>query len=153
AGWSKASVTAFLALLSARGLVEEVPNTATRWRGQEAFFRACPTAPADAMERLAKARVLVAGLEPWGAAAAIELAAAGVGYLHMIDDAALRRETAAKTIRDQAPWCSVVESPMEVLEAPGAASGPWSLVVASVHPGDARQIELVARAAHRAGVV
>jgi bacteriocin biosynthesis cyclodehydratase domain-containing protein len=124
AGWSRASVGAFLALLSARGLIEEVPDSPARWRGDEAFFRACPGAPADATARIARARVVVAGVEPWGAAAATELAAAGVGEVHVAG-----------------------------AETPVPDTGPWSLLVAAVHPGDARRIENVARAAHRAGIV
>ncbi|WP_437631039.1 TOMM precursor leader peptide-binding protein [Sorangium sp. So ce854] len=45
-----------------------------------------PSAPAEAHERLERARVLVVGLEPWGAVAATDLASAGVGALHVLDD-------------------------------------------------------------------
>lgn len=174
AGFSRSSVTAFLDLLKERGLVEAVPDDAGRWRGQEAFFRAWSAVPAEVMVRLARARVLIVGLEPWGATAAIELAAAGIGALHLIDEgatqpedlallrsrgeaalAAPRRRALAARIGEQAPWCRVEESQIEVLDATDAviASGPWSLLVAAVPGGDAGRIERVARLAHRAGIV
>jgi hypothetical protein len=124
AGYSRPSVMAFLDLLKERGLLEAVPDTAARWRGPEEFFRTWAMAPGDAMARLARARVLIVGLEPWGATAAIELAAAGLGALHVID--------AAEAV---------------------VASGPWSLLVAAVPPGDSELVERVARFAHRAGIV
>jgi molybdopterin-synthase adenylyltransferase len=75
--YSPASVAAFLDLLAERGLIEEAGDEPGR--GQIDFLRRWPGAPADAMDRIAGARVLVAGGEPWGEAAAVELRAAGVG--------------------------------------------------------------------------
>jgi hypothetical protein len=153
AGYSRPSVTAFLSLLEARGLLEDVPDTTDPLHGPEAFLRAWPAAPRDAMQRIFRARVLSVGLEPWGVAAAIELAAAGASALHLIDAAAATRESLAAQIGEQAPWCRVEESPMEALDAAQVASGSWSLLVAAVPPGDPRLVERVARFAHRAGIV
>ena len=174
AGFSRSSVTAFLDLLKERGLVEAVPDVAGRWRGPEEFFRAWSTVPAEAMVRLGRARVLVVGLDSWGATAAIELAAAGIGALHLIDEGAVqpedvallrsrgeaalaapRRRALAAMIGEQAPWCRVEESPIQVLDAADTAiaSGPWSLLIAAVPQRDTARVERVARLAHRAGIV
>jgi hypothetical protein len=123
-GYSRASVTAFLGLLSSRGLVEEVADEA-RWQGTEAFFRAW-SAP-GAMERLTRARVLVAGREPWGAVAAVELAASGIGEVHASED----------------------EADAESL----IAAEPWTLLVAAIPPGDVGQVERVAWRAHQVELV
>jgi hypothetical protein len=79
--YAPASVAAFLDLLAERGLIEEALQQAPAdpRRGQIDFLRRWPGAPADAMDRIERARVLVAGAEPWGEAAAVELRAAGVG--------------------------------------------------------------------------
>ncbi|AUX45824.1 uncharacterized protein SOCE26_073200 [Sorangium cellulosum] len=45
-----------------------------------------PPASEEARRLLSRSRVLVVGLAPWGAVAAVELAAAGVGALHLLDD-------------------------------------------------------------------
>ncbi|MEO5731411.1 MAG: TOMM precursor leader peptide-binding protein [Byssovorax sp.] len=174
AGYSRSSILAFLDVLKKRGLVEAVPEGDGRWRGPEEFFRAWSAVPAEAMVRLLRSRVLIVGLDPWGATAAIELAAAGIGALHLIDEgavrpedvallrsrgkaalAATRRRALAALIGEQAPWCRVEESPIAALDATDAviASGPWSLLVAAVSHGDTGRIERVARLAHRAGIV
>lgn len=173
AGYSRPSVTAFLELLTQRGLIEAVPGAPARFRGPEEFFRAWSADPEEVMPRITRARVLVVGLEPWGAVAAIELAAAGIGALHVIDDGAVgpedtarrrghgeaaiataRREIVAAMLAEQAPWCRVEESPMEVLDADVLiATGPWSLLVAAVPLGDPALVERAARLAQRAGVV
>lgn len=121
-GYAPASVAAFLDVLAARGLVEEVPESARdlRRRGQIELLRRWSGAPREAMDRLASARVIVAGRGPWGAAAATELQAGGVGTVERVDE-----------------------------DAPMAGAG---LVVAAVSPEDVAGTERLARAAHRAGV-
>lgn len=160
--YSRTSVTALLDLLQSYGLIEAVPDAEgaaerERWRGQLEFFRTWSSfsAPDEAMRRLASARVLIAGLEPWGATAAIELAAAGVGALFLVDDDGARREAAAALAREAAPQLSVAQSAMSALDGGDSAllAEPWSLVVAAVAPGDAERLERVARFAHRAKVV
>ncbi|MGK3994426.1 TOMM precursor leader peptide-binding protein [Sorangium sp. So ce1024] len=139
-GYSPASVLRFLDLLEARGFIEAAPDTAApldreRLRGQGEFLRRWPAA-SGAQQRLAGARVLVAGLEPWGTAAALALAASGVAALHLVDDgvvgpgdAAVLRERGAAAlgaprraavgalIRGRAPRCRVEESAAAALEA------------------------------------
>lgn len=81
--YSRESVVNFLGLLEQKGLVEPVPDD-DRLIAEERFFRKFGVE--DGLARLGGARVAIAGLEPWGAAAAVELAAAGAGHLHLVDD-------------------------------------------------------------------
>jgi ribosomal protein S12 methylthiotransferase accessory factor len=83
--YSAESVTNFLTLLQQKGLVENVQGSDFRL-AEERFFQKWEKGEGAALGQLANARVVVAGLEPWGAVAAIELAAAGVVRLHLIDD-------------------------------------------------------------------
>src|SRR5437016_5647018 len=75
-GYSVESVTNFLTLLQQKGLVENVPDSDRRL-AEDRFFQKFGKGERAALGALADARVAVVGLEPWGAAAAIELAAAG----------------------------------------------------------------------------
>jgi ribosomal protein S12 methylthiotransferase accessory factor len=84
-GYSAESVTNFLTLLQYKGLVEPVPESDRRL-AEERFFQTWGFAEGAALGQLANARVAVIGLEPWGANAAIELAAAGVRHLHLLDN-------------------------------------------------------------------
>lgn len=79
--YSRASVLALLANLSARGLVEEVPDRQRPEprRGGDELFRKVGVDPAAAAKRLAEARVLVLGGGRVGAVIAAELSAGGVG--------------------------------------------------------------------------
>jgi len=83
--YSVESVTNFLTLLQQKGLVENVPDSERRL-AEDRFFQTFGKGEGTALRQLADARVAVVGLEPWGAVAAIELAAAGVGRLHLVDD-------------------------------------------------------------------
>ncbi|WP_437979195.1 TOMM precursor leader peptide-binding protein [Sorangium sp. So ce295] len=129
-----------------------------------------PPAPDEARERLARSRVLVVGLEPWGAVAALELAASGVGALHILDDrtvtvddlgpfaeADLGRERApalALALSRLAPRCAVTygalvaraERPL-VQEDTG-----WDLILACVSNDDLLVLQSVARFAHGASI-
>jgi molybdopterin-synthase adenylyltransferase len=173
AEYSPPSVTAFLGLLRERGLIEPVAPAEAPRRGADAFFRTWRMDPAEAADRLRRARVLVAGLEPWGAAAAIELAIAGVGALHLVDDGLCapgdavhsrgrarpgnppsRREALSARLADEAPWCHVETGGFVDLDGDaGIAAGPWTLLVAAVPPDDGDATARVSRFAHRAGIV
>jgi hypothetical protein len=78
--YAPASVARFLDLLAQRGLLEDEAARAddARRRGALAFLARWPGSPVEALDRLAKARVLLAGDEPWGEAAARALHHAGV---------------------------------------------------------------------------
>ncbi|WP_437293931.1 TOMM precursor leader peptide-binding protein [Sorangium sp. So ce426] len=176
ADYSRQSVTAFLDLLEARGLVEPVPAGAPsgeRLHGQREFLRKWSSAPEQAAQRIANARVLVVGLEPWGASAALALAGAGVSALRLIDGGAVgtrdvavvrargeaalgapRRGAVAALIREHAPLCRVDESSSAALEGDGLLSpeGRPHLLVAAVRGDDAELLERVARFGHRTGI-
>jgi hypothetical protein len=85
--YSAKSVRALLAALSARGLVEEVPDprTAPPRRGQGELFRKLSLDPAAAAGSLSQARVIVIDRGPCGEAIAAELTAAGVGEIRVQD--------------------------------------------------------------------
>ncbi|WP_437721601.1 TOMM precursor leader peptide-binding protein [Sorangium sp. So ce861] len=187
ADYSGHSVLGLLDLLAARGLIEPAPDAAEppdreRLRGQLEFLRRWSSAPEQAAQRLAAARVLVVGLEPWGAAAALALAAAGVSALRLIDegdvavgprDAAVvrargqaalgargqaARGALAALIRERAPRCRVDESPAaallsdDLLARADPADRP-NLLVAAVRGDDVELLERVARFGHRARIV
>ncbi|WP_437808527.1 TOMM precursor leader peptide-binding protein [Sorangium sp. So ce1078] len=163
ADYSRQSVIAFLDLLEARGLVEPAPGAAPsadreRLRGQGEFLRRWSSAPEQAAQRLAAARVLVVGLEPWGAAAALALAAAGISALRLIDAAPgstpSRRGAVAARIRERAPLCRVDESPAAALLSDDllAPDERPHLLVAAARGDDAELLERVARFGHRARI-
>ena len=121
--FSHRSVLALLALLETKGLVEAVPEEdATlhrRWRGQEDFFRKWSRSPEQMARSLAESRVLLVGLSPWGAAAAGELAASGVGRIDVIDtggagefDSSPHKEAFLKAMTEASPWCRATVSPL-----------------------------------------
>jgi len=195
-GYSPAGVLRFLALLQQRGLLEtrdaeesaEAPDerlSNERWRGQEEFFRRWPDPPGGApawnhMERLRAARILVAGLEPWGVVAATELAASGVGALHLLDGGVVTPDDLlsvrlwdrshlgrprADALRDvlarQAPWCAATSGPLELdpaglLRTSGdetpADEQKLSLLLAATGGDDLRVLHAAARRAHSLGL-
>src|SRR5438105_10822838 len=94
-GYSRESTTAFLDALESYGLLEEVPYGVAedlRLRGQDEFLKLWGNEDQDRGERLRQAGVVLVGLEPWGAVAAMELAAAGLGRLTLVEDAAVQED-------------------------------------------------------------
>jgi ribosomal protein S12 methylthiotransferase accessory factor len=188
-GYSRASVEGLLELMRQKGLLESAPDApqdpqaspsqvgaAERWQAQERFFHGWNLAPGEGGERLRRARVLVAGLEPWGAVAACELAASGVGVLCLLDDLPVvpddllavrqlgpaqlgrpRRDALREVIAAAAPECSVTVAPLappaagnaEELAIPG---GPWDLLLTGLTADDLFLLRRLARFAHHAGL-
>ena len=174
ADFTPESVHRFLALLAGRGLVEPVPDddpdaADAPFRGQVEFLAQWTDRPADAQRLLRDARVLVVGLEPWGVVAAAELAAAGVGTLHLLDDATVdaddraavrawraehvglsRRDALSRVLAESAPWCTVTASRPAL--APGhplpLPDGAWDLVLATAAADDLALLDALARATH-----
>ncbi|MBV9544794.1 MAG: TOMM precursor leader peptide-binding protein, partial [Chloroflexi bacterium] len=64
----------------------ETSDTDERWRSRDRFFQTHSHNASLARESLRGAYVLISGLEPWGAVAATELAEAGIGGLHLVDE-------------------------------------------------------------------
>lgn len=150
-------------------------------RSIEPFTSASPAeaedtarSPAQTERSLARSRILVVGLEPWGAIAAADLAAAGVGTLHVLDDRDVtaddllaarlfsdedlgndRAATLVEAVSRLAPGCSITSGRLSA-----AAHGPidieetrWDLVLACVPADDLFVLQSVARFAHAAGVI
>ena len=122
--------------------------------------------------RLRGARVLVIGLEPWGVTAALDLAAAGLGTLHLLDDAPLspgdrhaadvfaddpdgrpRGEALARAITRLAPTCAATWGPIDLADDAGLrlAELRWDLVLACTAADELRVLRAAARLAHAVG--
>jgi ribosomal protein S12 methylthiotransferase accessory factor len=130
--------------------------------------------PGEGSARLRHSRVLIAGLSPWGAVAACELAVAGVGTLHLLDDLAvgpedllamrpwtptclgrLRREALRATLADLAPDCAVTGGPLSPAVSRDRllvdGEDPWDLVLSGLTAEDLFLLRKVAGFAHRQG--
>ncbi|MGK3986574.1 TOMM precursor leader peptide-binding protein [Sorangium sp. So ce136] len=146
----------------------QLPSSST---AASSLDETAPSAPAAAHERLSRARVLVVGLEPWGAVAAIELASAGVGALHVLDDREVtaddlgpfaeadlgkdRAHALALALSRIAPGCAVTRGALLA-----AADRPlvqddtgWDLILTCVPGDDLLVLQSVARFAHAASVL
>ncbi|HEV7506276.1 MAG TPA: TOMM precursor leader peptide-binding protein [Thermoanaerobaculia bacterium] len=174
---SRTSVVGFLELLRQRGLIEdvpEVPDAAGEARQvQERFFQKCGLGPGEGTARLRAARVVIAGLEPWGAVAAQELAAAGAGALHLLDDQWVtagdllavrtwdashlgqpRREALKAAITKVAPDCVVTTAPLAPQDGGEIAieGGSWDLLITGLTADDLFLLTRLARFAQAAGL-
>ena len=160
--YTRTSVVSFLELLRRKGLIESLPETDTslelpsdqtaeRWFPEERFFQTLGSP--EGYRQVRNARILIAGLEPWGATAAMELAAAGVGRIHLLDDRKVvaedllsvrhwgpqefgrdRRDALSDAISRISPWCHVSSGPLETsLET---LEGTWDLVVVGLRAED-----------------
>ena len=172
------SVQAFLDLLERRALLETVLDTENdglqaRWRSQKRLFRARTDSPDEAARKLREACVVIAGLEAWGVVAAAELAAAGVGTLHLLDDAHVlpedllsvrlwgtghigrpRGQALQEVLSTAAPWCRVTTGPPvrtdHRLTLPREG---WHLVLGGMPADDLAGLKSLAHFAHEAGLV
>lgn len=177
-GYSRSSVLSFLELLKQRGLVETVPEglppLAARLHPQDRFFASFGLDPATVAARLKNARVLLVGGEAWGAVAAIELAAAGVGALHLLDGEtpltaedllAVRAFTAADigrprvealreaALRASQGSCQVTCGRLEVKSGRlRCAEAPFSLLLAALDGDDLYHLQATARFAQALGL-
>ena len=168
-GYSRTSVLSVLKRLERHGVLETVDTLDDdRWRGQAEFFRAWTDRPEKPAECLRRARVTIVGLEPWGAAAAIELAASGIGTLRLLDDGRVGRgdllavrlwngrhlgrprgEVLAEVLAGTAPWCRVMAGPVAFASAGRALEDVnWDLVIGAGTRDQLQLFQGVARFAH-----
>ena len=156
--YSAQSVTRLLDLLVSRGVIEVVSEDPAPSRGADLrrFLRGLSPEGTEHYRRLQASRVLLVGLEAWGASTAMELGAAGVRALGLAEaktSGASRRDALAALLAERAPGSSVVtfadDAPEEVVF--GSVSAPWDLaVVALPSPCPRASIERIARGLHRA---
>jgi ribosomal protein S12 methylthiotransferase accessory factor len=155
-GYQPDTVVALLTTLVQQGVIEPAGDAqAPLWRRQARWFARFGDAE-EALGRLAQARVVVVGLEPWGAAAARELANAGVGRLEALDDEAVSDDdllaTRAWSEADRGRPRAAAFGGGALAELPARLEAPADLVVVAL-PGDALgELDAVARAAHARGV-
>jgi ribosomal protein S12 methylthiotransferase accessory factor len=130
-------VSDFLRILEKSGVLEKIDCPGNlfdaRWLKQEQFFQFCGGAFKTASGRLGKSKILLIGLEPWGAVAASELAASGIGSLFILDNnhivpsdllyvhcwndkqiGALRREAISEFICKNSPWCQITTASFQL---------------------------------------
>jgi ribosomal protein S12 methylthiotransferase accessory factor len=172
--YSRQSVLAFLDLLEHHGFLETVEEHENeQWRGQQEYFRRWTGRSEELTHRLREARVLLAGLEPWGVVAAFDLAASGVGALYLLDDGrvmwddvlsvqgwssrhvGLRRVDAlAEALAETSPWCRVTATALSLKENHHIPleDARWDLVVGAASGEDLMQLQSLARFAHTRGV-
>jgi len=178
-GYSHPSVLALLDVLEEHGLLETVTepedvSEGERWRGQEEYLRKWTDQPVEATKRLRGARVLIVGLEPWGVVAAAELAAAGSGAIHLLDDGEVtpddllsvrmwgthdlgkpRTLALMENLAGTSPWCRITSgTPSLTAERTLQISGAgWDLIVGALTQDDASLLYSLARFAHDAGIM
>ncbi|WP_437752997.1 TOMM precursor leader peptide-binding protein [Sorangium sp. So ce1389] len=122
--------------------------------------------PEETREALARSRVLVVGLEPWGAVAAAQLASAGVGALRAVDDRQVtaddlgafseadlgeeRADALSAALSRIAPGCAVTSGTLRAAaDRPFAEEDTgWDLILACVPGDDLLVLQGVARFAH-----
>lgn len=173
--YSRESVVAFLDLLQQHGLVEPMLDEPRdkRWLAQEAFFQKWTERPEELTRRLREAQVLIVGLEPWGAVAAAELAASGIGALHLIDDGHVvtddllssrwwniqqvgrpRREALAESLAEKFPWCRIVTDSIPPRDDGGFTTGGshCDLIIGALAGDELLLLRRIAGFAHRAKV-
>jgi len=177
-GYARSSVHSFLELLVEKGLVEPVQETEEdpsgaleRWTSQQRFFHKYGLD--DGNTQLQKSRVLIVGLEPWGCVLASELAASGVGTIHLLESGVIshddllavryfepsnlgakRRDIVQAFISRMAPRCNVSTAPL-FLSGEGEFSvedNSWDLILTALTADDLYLLLRVSRYAHAAGV-
>jgi ribosomal protein S12 methylthiotransferase accessory factor len=165
--YSASSVTHFLELLQQKGLVEFVADS-DALLAEERFFQKWGKGDGAALGELAAAHVAIAGLEAWGSVVAIELAAAGVRHLHLVDDGIvsaddllavralpatdrgrLRRDAVRDAIVRIAPNAEVTASPFGIDER-FSIDGPFDLLVTGLNADDLYRLRRIAQFAHGA---
>ena len=153
-GYADASIVAVLDLLKKHGLLEEFADDAKftpPWQPHERFLNAWPHPEKKSSGDLAHAHLLVIGLEPWSVNMVDELANAGIGHIHLLDNESVstedvlchrplgpenaglpRAEVLQERLLQQAPWCRVTTGQLGLDKAGALAVAEeqdWDLVI------------------------
>jgi ribosomal protein S12 methylthiotransferase accessory factor len=175
---SRPVVSQFLQLLQRAGLLEIVNGDrdplVARWSWEQQFFDAFSDRADEVLGQLHYARILFVGLEAWGAVAASELAAAGIGVLHIVDDGYVtpfhllsarlwnqgsiglsRGGELQQVLAESAPWCHVEVDCCAVSQETLASKleASWDLVIVAVDHNNIDQLTQIARTIHTSGQV
>ena len=128
-GYADASIVAVLELLKQHGLIEEIAEGSAftpPWPAHERFLKAWQNPDKKPTSDLADRHLLVIGLEPWSVKMVDEMANAGVGHIHLVDNDCVtkddvlchrplghenigraRAEVLRQRLAEQSPWCEV----------------------------------------------
>ena len=168
------NVKVLMEILDRRGVIETTDNELlpTPLRSQQRFFQAFTDNPEKLTQKLQESSVLIVGLETGGVVAASQLAAVGVGSLHLADDGvlsasdaltveelprhfagSLRRDAVAARLSNVAASCRVTTSASCDAEDLVAQGRRWDLLVATMSPEDLAGQLRWAKVAHNAGLV
>jgi len=156
-GYADNSIIAVLELLKKHGLLEETDAGDTftpPWPSHERFLKAWQHPEKKSSADLRDTHLLVIGLEPWSVKMMDELANAGVGNIHLLDNDLLgkddvlchrplghanigkpRSEVMKVLLQQHAPWCNVTTGTMEVDGAGNlilAHEQAWDLVIVTL---------------------
>jgi ribosomal protein S12 methylthiotransferase accessory factor len=167
-GYEEESVLSFLADLERKGFVERVGEHDRSHHPQERFLAAWVGAEVEHTHQLRETRLVVAGLEPWGVAAACELVASGIGHLILYDDALLgeddllatrafspemvgrgRAQALREALGERAHSTEVTTASLSELELP--ADGEYDLVMGAFAPDALPSWLALARLCHSSG--
>lgn len=127
--YSDASIVAVLDLLKTHGLLEEIDQREAftpPWQPHERFLKAWQHPGKQTSDTFADAHLLVIGLEPWSVAMVDELAHAGIGHIHLMDNAAVTGDDVL--CHRHLGWDNIGKPRAEVLQARLAQQAPWCRV-------------------------
>lgn len=135
-GYADASIIAVLDLLKKHGLIEETDDSRgfmPPWLPHERFLNAWQHTEKKSTRDLNASHLLVIGLEPWSVKMVDELANAGIGHIHLLDNELLskddvlchrplgqenigrpRSEVLRAQLAEHTPWCRVTTGRMEL---------------------------------------
>lgn len=169
----RSNVEILLQLLDRRGLLERIEQESSnplygRLKAQQRFYRLWSDHSEELAQKIRESKVLIVGSEPVGIVAASQLAAAGIGSLHLFDDgsefssAALasalagccRGESLVEHLATAAPWCRVTTSSRSDTEALLSliSKTRWNLLIGAISPENLPEQLKWARIAHEANV-
>jgi len=155
--YSRESVLQLVSSLAHFGLVEELPETEPSsdelaLRSQRLFLQRWPGSPEEHISRLERGRVLLAGLEPWGVTACIDLAQAGLGHLHLLDRQA-KVDAIKRSIAATRPQCDVTGGDVVGFSGPLGKPAGFDLIVVTLAADQMLLARQLALFAHRSQVV